>query len=280
MEARGRGGIPAASGGLEKASVVEWSQQSVRTPDLIYLSTALIWGYLSVSHMTPSFLYQLWLLCLNLLPRITRGNLFWKCWFLDSASRDTNLVKVIFSKHSGQFWWTKFETHWPAVSGRSRGTQSKEKQCPAFSFFLCLPLAPKLSGHMPIMPVHWAREFRSLDSFCPFMCIVGKGIRCPPLLAFALLSCEDARLGVVFILHGLWTNQSSDLVRGAGHCKESFVMDLKLHPFQQLHENIQEEVHLTCVFFLVLKRLLKRFFSFNLWPILYLIRNFDYSFSS
>lgn len=56
-------------------------------------------------------------------------------------------------------------------------------------------------------------------------------------------------------------------------------MGLKLYSFQQLHENTQEEIRSinTCVFFLVLKRLVKKK---NLWPILYLIRNVDYNFGS
>lgn len=38
-------------------------------------------------------------------------------------------------------------------------------------------------------------------------------------------------------------------------------MGLKLYPLQQLHENIQEEIQPTCVFFLVLGKLIKKIFG-------------------
>lgn len=56
-------------------------------------------------------------------------------------------------------------------------------------------MAPELAGHMPIMTVHGAGVFRKLDPFCPFICIVVKGVADPLVLAINLISCEDVRLG-------------------------------------------------------------------------------------
>lgn len=45
---------------------------------------------------------------------------------------------------------------------------------------------------------------------------------------------------------------------GTGHAKEKLLSWIRSYPLQQLHENIQEEIHSTCLFFLVLKRLVKK----------------------